>query len=106
LGRFRDGGDVLVLYEVTRKPPQPPLSFVLAGTATVERVDRRKIVLTDVVPNADGEVVLSFHHQPGLRAAPSNVAVEGDKDLFDPIPMVKLRLPGPVSRVTLTWENP
>lgn len=102
LGRFHDGGDVIVLYEVTRVR-----SFVLAGSATVERADRRKLVLTDVVPNEAGEVVLSYHHQPGLRAAPSNVGVEGDKDLFDPIPMVKLvRLSGPVSRVTLTWENP
>lgn len=102
LGRFRDGDDVLVLYEVTRVR-----SFVLTGTATVERADRRKLVLTDVVPNEAGEVVLSFHHQPGLRAAPSTIGIEGDKDLFDPIAMVKLvRLPGPVSRVTLTWENP
>ncbi len=51
-------------------------------------------------------MVLSLHYQPGLRAAPTVVGVEGDKDLFDPIPMIKLRLPGPVSRVTLTWENP
>jgi hypothetical protein len=100
VGRFRDGGEV-VLFALDR-----PKSFVLAGSATVERADRGKMVLTDVVPNEAGEVVLSLHYQRGLRATPTVVLVEGDKDLFDPIPMMKLRLPGPVSRVTLSWENP
>jgi hypothetical protein len=100
LARFRDGGEV-VLFILER-----PRSFVLTGTATWERADRRKVVLTDVVPNEAGEIVLSLHYQPGLRVSPTVVYVDGDKDLFDPIPMIKLRSPGPVSRVTLTWENP
>jgi hypothetical protein len=100
VGRYRDGGEV-VLFALDR-----PRSFVLAGSATWERADRRKVVLTDVVPNEIGEVVLSLHYQPGLRVAPTVVYVDVDKDLFDPIPLVKLRTPGPVSRVTLTWENP
>ncbi|HVK16034.1 MAG TPA: hypothetical protein VM533_03735 [Fimbriiglobus sp.] len=101
VGRFRDGDEV-VLFELAR-----PRSFVLTGKATWERADRRKVVLADVVPNEAGEVVLSLHYQPGVRVSPTKVVmVEGDKDLFDPIPMVKLRTAGPVSRVTLTWENP
>jgi hypothetical protein len=100
VGRYRDGGEVVV-FALERKR-----SFVLAGAATVERADRQKLVLTDVAPDENGEVVLSFHHQPGLRVAPAVVWVDGDKDLYDPVPLVKLRLPGPVSRVTLTWENP
>ncbi len=100
VGRYRDGGEV-VLFALDR-----PRSFVLAGSAVWERADRRKVVLTDVVPNELGEVVLSLHYQPGLRVAPTVVYVDADKDLFDPIPLVKLRTPGPVSRVTLTWENP
>jgi hypothetical protein len=100
VGRFRDGGEV-VLFALNR-----PKSFVLTGSAIVERADRSKVILTDVVPNEAGEVVLSLHYQRGLRATPTVVLVEGDKDLFDPIPMMKLRLPGPVSRITLSWENP
>lgn len=109
VGRYRDGGEV-VLFELKR-----PRSFVLndptvrveeRASATWERADRRKLVLTDVVPNGAGEVVLSLHYQPGMRVSPTVIHIDGDKDLFDPIPMVKLRMPGPVSRVTLTWENP
>jgi hypothetical protein len=109
VGRYRDGGEV-VLFELKR-----PRSFVLndptlreqeRASATWERADRRKLVLTDVVPNRAGEVVLSLHYQPGMRVSPTVIDIDGDKDLFDPIPMVKLRMPGPVSRVTLTWENP
>jgi hypothetical protein len=109
VGRYRDGGEV-VLFELNR-----PRTFVLndpslapedRAAATWERADRRKVVLADVVPNKAGEVVLSLHYQPGLRVSPTVIFVDGDKDLFDPIPMVKLRMPGRVSRVTLTWESP
>lgn len=100
VGRFRDGGE-LVLFALDR-----PRSFVLTGTGAVERADRRGIVLTDVAPDAAGEVVVSFHHSPGLRAVPTAAQVGADKDPFDPVPLVKLRLPGPVSRVTLTWDGP
>jgi hypothetical protein len=98
VGRYQDGGR-LVLFALDRQP-----SYVLAGSGRLESADRRRIVFTDVVPNEFGEAVLSFHHQPGLRVAPTGVWLEGDKDLFDPIPMIKLRLSGPVSRVVLTWE--
>ncbi|OWK40609.1 hypothetical protein [Fimbriiglobus ruber] len=100
IGRFRDVGEV-VLFAIDRKP-----SFVLSGSATIERTDRRKLVLTDVTPNEAGEVVLSYHYQPGLQVAPSIIRATGDKDLFDPVPMIKLQLPGGISRLTLIWEAP
>jgi hypothetical protein len=100
VARFRDGGEV-VLFALNR-----PRTFVLSGSATVERADRRGLLLTGLVPDEAGEVVLSFHHQPGLRAVPTAVRVDADKDPFDPVPLVKLRAPGPVSRVTLTWDGP
>jgi hypothetical protein len=108
--QYRDGGDVR-LFELNR-----PRSFVLTGQATLQQADRRKIVLTDVVPadapNPDGGpvptkvVVLSLHHQAGLRASPGVLVVERDPDPYDPIPMVRLRVTGPLSRVVLSWENP
>ena len=76
----------------------------LGVLATVERLDRRGVVLSDVAPDG-GEVVLSLHHQPGFRAAPSLVLVGADRDAHDPIPMLRLTLPGPVSRLALSWEN-
>jgi hypothetical protein len=100
VARFRDGGE-LVLFSLDR-----PKSFVLVGSATVERLDRHGVILTDVTPNEIGEVVLSLHHQPGFRAGPTGIMPEVDKDPFDPIPMLKLLVPGPVSRIAVTWENP
>lgn len=95
--------DGWVLFELDR-----PRSFVLTGTATVERADARQLVLTDLAPDANGDVVLAFHHQRELRVAPPTVWLDQSaaKDPFDPIPFVRLKLVGPVSRVTLTWEHP
>ena len=51
-------------------------------------------------------MILSFHHQPELRVAPPTVWPVAAPDAFDPTPFLKLKLVGPVSRVTLTWEHP
>jgi hypothetical protein len=98
VARLHDGGPG-VLFAVHR-----PLSFALKGQARWLGADRQRIVLGDVVPE-DGEVVLSLHYQAGLQASPGRVVVERELDPHDPIPFVRLRLPGPVARVTLTWEG-
>ncbi|MBL8794930.1 MAG: hypothetical protein JNM56_13560 [Planctomycetia bacterium] len=87
------------LYRLSR-----PHSFVLKGQARWLVADCRRIVLGDVVPD-DGRVVLSLHYQAGIQAAPSQVQVEREPDPHDPIPLVRLRLNGPVSRITLSWEG-
>jgi hypothetical protein len=82
-------------------------SFALKGSqARLLHADCQHIVLGDLAPNVNGEVVLSLHYQSGLRVAPSRVHLERELDPRDPIPFVRLRLPGPVMRVTLTWERP
>ena len=48
-------------------------------------------------------VVLSLHYQSGMEVAPPHVQIEKDPDPFDPIPMIRLRLAAPVTRVILTW---
>ena len=53
----------------------------------------------------EGYVVLSWHYQTGLQVSPSRVEIEKEPDLYDPIPFIRLSMPGPVSRVTLTWKN-
>jgi hypothetical protein len=93
-----DGGSGC-LFEVLR-----PLSYVLKGQASWLSADSRRIVLGEAKP-FDGELWLSLHYQTGLRAAPGQVQVEPAPVPFDPLPFVRLRLPGPVTRVVLTWEN-
>ena len=66
-----------------------------------------RITLTDVVPDANGEVCLSLHHPvTGLRVYPSYVSLTIAKDMSDPMAHVCLRPHGPVPRITLIWENP
>jgi hypothetical protein len=95
---LRDEGEGS-LFEVHRT-----LSFALKGQARWLHADSQHIALGDVVPE-DGKVVLSLHYQTGLQATPSQVQVERELDPYDPIPFVRLRVPGPVTRVILTWEN-
>ncbi len=90
-----------------RIPPRPerPHSFVLKGRARLLQADWQRIALADVIPE-DGKVVLSLHYQAGLRASPSRVQVEREPDPRDPIPFIRLCVPGPVTRLTLTWHDP
>ena len=82
-----------------------PRSFILKGKGRLLSTDSRRITVADVVPE-DGKVVLSLHYQAGIQASPSRVLVERETDPYDPIPLIRLRVPGPVARVTLTWEEP
>jgi hypothetical protein len=87
------------LFALRRTP-----SFALKGQARWLVADCERVALGDVVPE-NGEVLLSLHYQRGLQASPSRVQVEHEVDPYDPIPFVRLRLPGPVARLTLTWEK-
>ena len=86
------------------KLPHRP-SFVLSGTATVEVIERSRIVLTNVVPDAEGLLKLSFHYQKQLHAGPMVQEVLSEKDLHDPMPFLTLKVPGNVSRVVIGWER-
>jgi hypothetical protein len=79
-------------------------SFVLKGKARWLQADCRHIVLGDLVPD-DGTVVLSLHYQAGMQVSPGQVQVEKDPDSLDPIPLIRLKLPGPVTRLILTWPK-
>ncbi|CAN5259912.1 hypothetical protein BH11PLA2_BH11PLA2_11370 [soil metagenome] len=109
VGHYRDDGDV-TLVKLERN-----CSFILFGSAKWEQADRKKVVLTDVIPadapHPDGGpipakvIVLSLHYQAGLKVSPNIVTVERVPSAHDPIPMVRLRMHGPLSRVVLSWEN-
>ncbi len=93
-------GTTGILFALERQP-----SFFLKGRGRLVQADWQRIALADVEPD-DGEVILSMHFQTNLRIAPPFVQVERDLDLDDPIPMIRLRVPGPVARLTIVWENP
>ncbi len=77
-------------------------NYALKGKARIVQADSQRIILADVVPE-DGVVVLSLHYQNGLRALPSRVQVEREHSGRDPVDFVRLRVAGPVARVTITW---
>ena len=81
-----------------------PRDFVLKGKAKLVHADWHHITLADVVPD-NGSVVLSLHHQAGMRASPSRVQLEQEPCGYDSIGFIRLRVAGPVVRVTLTWGN-
>jgi hypothetical protein len=92
-----DGPGALFLLE-------RPRSYALKGHADWLQADCAHVTLGEVVPE-DGRVVLSLHYQAGMKALPARVQVEREIDPYDPIPLVRLRVPSAVTRVTLTWEN-
>lgn len=82
-----------------------PHSFVLKGKARVVQADSSRIALADVEPD-HGELVLSLHYQSEFHVSPGPATTERVNDIHDPIPLLRIRLPGPVLRLTLTWGKP
>lgn len=79
-------------------------TFTLKGQAQLVHADAHHITLADVVPE-DGVVVLSLHYQSGMRALPSRVEIEREPNVFSKLDFLRLRVAGPVARVTLTWDE-
>lgn len=103
VARLTEGGQPVTLFALAREH-----AFVLSGQAVWESADAKRVVLTDVRPNADGEIHLSLHAFEGLRVYPSYVQLHPlpDPTGRDPIHHIRLRTPAPVPRLTLVWEHP
>lgn len=84
------------------KHPGP--GYITRGHADVITMNSKHIVLGDVIPD-NGEVILNLHYLAGLRASPSRVTVEREPCGHDPIGYVRLKMAGPVPRLTLTWDR-
>jgi hypothetical protein len=97
---LKDGGDGF-LFKVLDNH----CSFAIHGQADVVDANCHRLILVNVVPK-DGKVVLSLHYDAGLRATPDRVRIEAEKDYLDRIPLLRLRLDAPVSRLVLTWDEP
>lgn len=85
-------------------------SYALSGSVKWVSADARGILLADAVPHrvgeeGEGQVVLSLHHQAGMRVRPERVKIERAVDPQDAIPFVRLRMSGPVGRIFITWEG-
>lgn len=80
-------------------------TYFLKGTGKITQMDWKRVALADLVPDEHGVVVLSLHHHSNWHVSPGYVELERDVDATDPIPMLRLRLPGPVDRITLTWHG-
>jgi hypothetical protein len=90
-----------ILFRVERPP-----RFFLSGKGEVLQADWQRLALGELEPDEHGEVIISWHYDPNFRVSPSYVRIEKDLDKNDPVPLLRLKLPGPVVRVTLTWNNP
>lgn len=97
VSELKEGG---IMYAIDRRP-----GYFLKGSGLVTQMDWKRVALADVKPDADGVVVISLHHHHQWRVTPGYVTIEKDVDVNDPIPMIRLRLPDPVARVTLTWQD-
>ena len=75
------------------------------GSARIISADTGQIILADVIPSR-GLVVLSLHYQTGLVASPGRVEVERELDFRDPIPLIRLRMDEPATRLQLRWLPP
>lgn len=79
-------------------------SFVLRGQADLVSASPEGIILGNLRPE-DGQIVLSFHYHSRWEAIPSRVIVERELDQWDSIPLVRLKLDGPASRVVLRYKR-
>jgi hypothetical protein len=98
VAEFKDGQGTM--FALDRRT-----SYVLRGRATVTQMDWKRVALSDLEPDENGVVVLSLHHHANWCVTPGYVSVECDVDVTDPVPMVRLRLPGPVARLTMVWKG-
>jgi hypothetical protein len=99
--QFTDPSGAYYLFAIKRESK----SYILKGRAELLRADSDRIALGNVVPDK-GVVVLSIHYQSGLRVFPNRIKIERELDPLDPIPLIRLRVPGPTTCVTLTWDRP
>jgi hypothetical protein len=93
-------GTAGTMFAVDRVP-----SYFIKGQGKITQMDWKRVALADVVPDENGVVVLSLHHHNNWHISPGYIEIERDVDVNDPVPMLRLRLPSPVVRVTLSWRG-
>jgi hypothetical protein len=85
------------LYRLNR-----PLNYCRQGKAQVLSADAHRITLTNIVPE-EGEVVLSFHWHAKMRISNARVKLETWQQPYDTVPMIRLKIPEEMARLTIQW---
>jgi hypothetical protein len=86
------------LIKLRRNP-----SYVLQGQARVVRFTANQLTLVDLEPD-QGVILLSLHAHPLIRTTTSRVIWQQAAQVDDPVPLVRLLLTGPMSRLTICWD--
>ncbi|MFO0813352.1 MAG: hypothetical protein U0796_09045 [Gemmatales bacterium] len=79
-----------------------PFTYCKQGQAELAFVEPRRLTLHNLVPD-NGQVVLSLHYHATMRTSNNKVSLETWQQAYDGIPMLKLRLSGPMERLTIEW---
>jgi hypothetical protein len=79
-------------------------SYFLRGKGKWVEANWQRIALADVEPE-DGVIVLALHYQQHMTLTPNVGIVERHLVPDDPIPLTRIRLTGPTSRLTLEWRS-
>jgi hypothetical protein len=89
-----EGVNRYALYRVER-----PRSYFLQGRGRLTTLDANRVELADVTPD-EGSVVVSLHWLDAWRTDPP-LAIEPAPVGGDPVPFVRIHLPGPQRRIVL-----
>ncbi len=87
------------VFTLDRRP-----AYVLSGSAESIHWDHRGLTLTGVQP-VDGLIDLSFHYHAHLVPSNDCITVTRLDHGFSAVPLLRLRLSRPVSRLTLSWQD-
>ncbi len=79
-------------------------SYFLKGSGRVIVADAQKLTLADLEPE-DNEIILSFHYLADPRSTNARVRVERCWLSGDNLPLIRLRMVGPMTRLTLYWQE-
>ncbi len=77
-------------------------SYCKQGHATLNFTGQRRLILTNLVPQ-DGQVVLSLHYHATMHTVNNKARLDTWQHAFDGIPMLRLRISGPMERLTIEW---
>lgn len=86
--------------KLIRLPRQ--FNYCKRGQAQVTFTGQRRLTLTNVVPE-DGQVVLCLHYHATMHTMNNKVRLDTWQHAYDGIPMLRIRLAGPMERLTIEW---
>jgi len=99
-----DGRHLFAVQRETEAGGKHFSGYVLRGSARLARCDDRLITLVDLVPE-NGQILLSFHYHAEIAASSERVRLNKEPDPFSSVPLLRLHLPGPMTRLTLRWQE-